>query len=153
MERRRAHSKVIDRLATAHVAKEPNGVDGDKGMVSFGSYVRREFALGFSAYSGSYAMTGKPVRQLNAAPEDSLDGRMIANRESYVSLSEMQAVRIAPRLAGTRRGILRRHANRFLFEVRNPCARTRAFACSKEIELRRTFPALGDHRADWLLGS
>lgn len=66
-------------------------------MVSFGSYVRREFksrafALGFSAYSGSYAMTGQPVRPLSVAPGDSLEARAFAGRESdtaYLSLKEL----------------------------------------------------------------
>ena len=60
----------------------PANVHGHR-IIPFGSYVRREFgdrafALGFSAYSGSYAMTGQPVRQLSAGPDDSLDGRAIA---------------------------------------------------------------------------
>ena len=95
MARLPARSKVIVWAATTHVAKDLSGVSGDEGMVSFGSYVRREFgdrafALVFSAYSGSYAMTGQPVRQLSAAPDDSLDGRAIADGESYVSLSELR---------------------------------------------------------------
>jgi erythromycin esterase-like protein len=101
MARLPAHSKVIVWAATTHVAKGLSGVSGDEGMVSFGSYVRKEFgdrafALGFSANSGSYAMTGQPVRQLNAAPEDSLDGRTIADGESYVSLSELRKMGAIP---------------------------------------------------------
>src|SRR4051812_18930228 len=38
-----AHSKVIVWAATNHVAKDMSAVSGDKGVVSFGSYVRREF--------------------------------------------------------------------------------------------------------------
>ena len=58
-----AHSKVIVWAANTHVAKDLSGVPGEEGVIPFGSYVRREFkgrafALGFSAYSGSYAMTG-----------------------------------------------------------------------------------------------
>jgi hypothetical protein len=56
----------------------------------------RAFALGFSAFSGSYAMTGQPVRQLSAAPEDSLDGRTIAGGDSYVSLSELHKMGAIP---------------------------------------------------------
>jgi erythromycin esterase-like protein len=101
MARLPTHSKVILWAATTHVAKDLSGVSGDEGMVSFGSYVHKEFgdrafALGFSAYSGSYAMTGQPVRQLNAAPEDSLDGRAIADGKSYVSLSELRKMGAIP---------------------------------------------------------
>jgi len=95
MARLPAHSKVIVWAATIHVAKDLSGVSGNEGVISFGSYVRREFgdrafALGFSAYSGSYALTGQPVRQLSAAPDDSLDGRLSAERESYVALGELR---------------------------------------------------------------
>jgi len=95
MARLPARSKVIVWAATTHVAKELSGVSGAEGMVSFGSYVRREFGdraftLGFSAYSGSYAMTGQPVRQLSAAPENSLDGRTSADGVDYVSLGELR---------------------------------------------------------------
>ena len=95
MARLPARSKVIVWAATTHVAKELSGVSGAEGMVSFGSYVRREFGdraftLGFSAYSGSYAMTGQPVRQLSAAPENSLDGRTSADGVNYVSLGELR---------------------------------------------------------------
>ena len=67
------HSKVIVWAATTHLAKDLSGVDGSDGVVSLGSYIRRDFTsrsfvLGFSAYSGSYAMTGQPVRQLSIAP-------------------------------------------------------------------------------------
>jgi erythromycin esterase-like protein len=95
MARLPAQSKVIVWAATTHAAKELSGVSGAEGAVSFGSYVRREFgnrafALGFSAYSGSYAMTGQPVRQLSAAPDDSMEARTVAGGESYVSLSELR---------------------------------------------------------------
>ena len=88
-------SKVIVWAATTHVAKDLSGVSGSEGLISFGSYVRREFgdrafAMGFSAYSGSYAMTGQPVRQLSAAPDDSLDGRAVADSKSYVPLGELR---------------------------------------------------------------
>jgi len=101
MARLPAHSKIILWAATTHVAKELSGVSGDEGRVSFGSYVRREFgdrafALGFSAYSGSYAMTGQPVRQLGAAPKDSLEGRTSAEGESYVSSSELRKMGAIP---------------------------------------------------------
>jgi erythromycin esterase-like protein len=93
-----AHSKVIVWAANTHVAKDLNGVSGENGVVPFGSYVGREFkshafALGFSAYSGSYARTGQPVRQLSIAPSDSLETQAFAGRDSatsYLSLKELR---------------------------------------------------------------
>jgi len=93
-----AHSKVIVWAANVHVAKELSGVPGEEGLVPFGFYVRREFksrafALGFSAYSGSYAMTGQPVRQLSVAPDDSLEAQALAGRDSdtiYISLKQLR---------------------------------------------------------------
>jgi erythromycin esterase-like protein len=93
-----AHSKVIVWAANIHVAKDLSGVSGEENRLPFGSYVRRKFkgrafALGFSAYSGSYAMTGQPVRQLSVAPGDSLEAQAFAGRESdtaYLSLKELR---------------------------------------------------------------
>jgi erythromycin esterase-like protein len=93
-----AHSKVIVWAANVHVAKNLSGVPGKEGLIPFGFYVRREFksrafALGFSAYSGSYAMTGQPVRQLSVAPDDSLEAQALAGRGSdtvYISLEQLR---------------------------------------------------------------
>jgi erythromycin esterase-like protein len=93
-----AHSKVIVWAANVHVAKHLSGVPGKEGLVPFGFYVRREFksrafALGFSAYSGSYAMTGQPVRQLSVAPNDSLEAQALVGRDSdtiYISLEQLR---------------------------------------------------------------
>jgi erythromycin esterase-like protein len=107
MARLPAHSKVIVWAATTHVAKDLSGVNGNEGAIPFGSYVHNEFkdgafALGFSAYSGSYAMTGQPVRQLSPAPDDSLDARAIANGEIYLSSSELRKLGAIPgRALGT----------------------------------------------------
>jgi erythromycin esterase-like protein len=92
------HSKVIVWAATTHLAKDLSGVGGDEGVVSLGSYIRRDFktrafALGFSAYSGSYSMAGQPVRQLSVAPSTSLEGKALAARDSdtvYLSLEELR---------------------------------------------------------------
>jgi erythromycin esterase-like protein len=93
-----AHSKVIVWAANVHVAKDLSGVPGKEGLVPFGLYVRREFkshafALGFSAYSGSYAMTGQPVLQLSVAPDDSLEAQALAGRDSdtvYIPLEQLR---------------------------------------------------------------
>jgi len=92
-----AHRKVIW-AANVHLAKDLSGVSGEENRVPFGSYLRRRFkgrafALGFSAYSGSYAITGQPVRQLSAAPGDSLEAKIFAGRDSdttYLSLKELR---------------------------------------------------------------
>jgi len=99
-----AHSRVIVWAANTHVAKDLSGVSGEDGVVPFGSYVEREFksrafALGFSAYSGSYAMAGQPVRQLNVAPGDSLEAQAFAGRDSatsYLSLKELRKLGFIP---------------------------------------------------------
>jgi erythromycin esterase-like protein len=101
MARLPANSKVIVWAATNHVAKDLSGVSGSEGVIPFGSHIRRDFgdrafALGFSAYSGSYAMTGQPVRQLSAAPGDSLDARAIAERQTYLSLGELREMGAIP---------------------------------------------------------
>jgi erythromycin esterase-like protein len=101
MARLPAHSKVIVWAATTHVAKELSGVSGSENIVPFGSYIHKEFgdrafALGFSAYSGSYAMTGQATRQLSAAPENSLDGRASTESPSYLSLSELRRLGAIP---------------------------------------------------------
>jgi len=93
-----AHSKVIVWAANVHVAKDLSGVPGEEGLVPLGSYLRRDFmdrafALGFSAYSGSYAFVGQPVRELSAAPDTSLEWRSFAHRDSdtvYISLNQLR---------------------------------------------------------------
>jgi erythromycin esterase-like protein len=87
MSRLPAHSKVIVWTATTHAAKDLTGVPGLEKRVPLGSYIRRKytreaFVLGFSAYSGSYAMTRQPERPLAAAPENSLEGQAFGNGDS-----------------------------------------------------------------------
>lgn len=103
------HSKVIVWAANTHVAKDLSGVPGEEGVVPFGAYVHREFksrafALGFSAYSGSYARTGQPVRPLSVAPPDSLEARALAGRDAdsvYLSSKELRQFGSVPaRLRG-----------------------------------------------------
>ena len=82
-----ANSKVIVWAASTHIAKDLSGVPGQEHLVSMGSFIHREFksqsfALGFSAYSGSYGMLRQPARQLSAAPDNSLEEQAFANRDS-----------------------------------------------------------------------
>jgi CxxC motif-containing protein (DUF1111 family)/erythromycin esterase-like protein len=97
IDRLPAHSKVIVWAATSHVAKDLTGVSGEDGVVPFGSYVQKDFkshafALGFSAYSGSYARIGQLVRPLSVAPSDSLDARVFSGNDfdtKYLSSKEL----------------------------------------------------------------
>ena len=91
-------NKVIVWAATVHTAKNLSGVSGFGGRVPLGSYIRRDledraFSVGFSAYSGSYAFVGRPVSQLTAAPDTSLESRSFANRSTdtvYLSLEQLR---------------------------------------------------------------
>lgn len=103
-------SKVIVWPATVHVAKELSTVPGDESRFSLDFYIHRDFrgrafALGFSAYSGSYAMVGQPVRTLSPAPLGSLESRSLADRDGdtvYLSRSELRKTGpIAARPLGT----------------------------------------------------
>jgi erythromycin esterase-like protein len=92
-----AHSKVIVWAATTHAAKDLSGVPGDV-RILLGSYIHRDFqsrafALGFSAYSGSYAMPGQPAKQLSVAPSDSLEQKTRgASNTVYLSLEELRKI-------------------------------------------------------------
>src|SRR5260370_23126874 len=105
-----SHSKVMVWAATVHTAKGLIGVSGFEGKVPLGSSIRRDFkgrafTLGFSAYSGSYAFVGQPVRQLSAAPDTSLEWRSFANRDFdtvYISLKQLRKFgSVAARPLGT----------------------------------------------------
>ena len=97
-------SKVILWGATTHMAKDLSSVPGRERFVSMGSFIRREFksqsfALGFSAYSGSYGMARQPVRQLNVAPSSSLEGHAFANHDSdtcYLTSSQIRKLGLVP---------------------------------------------------------
>jgi erythromycin esterase-like protein len=95
-------SKVIVWTATVHAARELSNVPGDASRIPFGFYIHRDFGsraftLGFSAYSGSYAMVGQPERQLSPAPPGSLEGQSFARRAgNAVYLSRRDLRRIGP---------------------------------------------------------
>lgn len=99
-----AHSKVIVWTATTHAAKSLSGVPGQEKFVSLGSYIRREFkddafVLGFSAFSGTYAMARQPERPLPAAPANSLEGQAFANADSdtrYLDPNQIRGRRSVP---------------------------------------------------------
>jgi erythromycin esterase-like protein len=104
MSRLPANSKVIVWTATTHAAKDLSGVPGQEKFVPLGSYIRREFkgdafVLGFSAYSGTYAMTRQPARALAAAPANSFEARAFGNDDSdarYFASSEIRTLGAIP---------------------------------------------------------
>jgi erythromycin esterase-like protein len=91
-------SKVIVWAATVHIAKDMSGAVGFESVTPFGSYIHQQFnghafALGFSAYSGSYVVVRPPVRQLSVAPETSIEGRAFAESKAdtvYLSLEQLR---------------------------------------------------------------
>lgn len=99
-----SHRKVIVWAATTHVAKDLHTVSGSEIRVPLGSYIARDFGnraftLGFTAYSGSYAMVGQPVRQLSAAPDGSLESQAFVDRKAdavYLSRRELQRFGLIP---------------------------------------------------------
>ena len=104
------HSKVIVWAATVHTAKELSTVPGFESRIPLGYYIHRDFksrafALGFSAYSGSYAMVGQPVRPLSPSPPASLESQSFAGRDFdtvYLSGSQLRRIgSIAARPLGT----------------------------------------------------
>ena len=109
MARLPVNTKVIVWAANIHVAKDLSGIPGLESRVPLGSYIRREFAdrsfaLGFSAYGGSYGMARQPVRQLSVAPPASLEGQAFAKDSAetrYFTLGQLRAFGAAPaRLTG-----------------------------------------------------
>ena len=103
-------AKIIVWTANNHAAKDLSGVPGQAGRISLGSYLHREFkgdafALGVSAYAGSYARVGQPVRQLEPAADSSLEARAFASGDtstSYLDAARIRAFgRIAARPVGT----------------------------------------------------
>jgi erythromycin esterase-like protein len=100
MSRLPARTKVIVWTATTHAAKTLSGVPGDDHRVSLGSYIHRRFtgdafALGFSAYEGTYAMARQTPRPLVAAPPNSLEGRAFAHGDvepRYLDRRALQAL-------------------------------------------------------------
>lgn len=105
-----SRSKIIVWTATNHAAKDLSVVPGQEKWRSLGSYVAREFTgqgfvLGFSAYSGSYAMGRQPQRPLTPAPANSLEGRAFGEDTSdarYLDASELRKLKAVPsRLVGS----------------------------------------------------
>ena len=98
MSRLPVHSKVIVWAANNHVAKSLSGVAGQDDKVSMGSFIRREFkgrafAVGFSAYGGSYRTTRHPMQQLRVAPPDSLEAEALKDSDSEMRFLNLAKLR------------------------------------------------------------
>jgi len=99
-----ARSKVIVWAANNHVAKDMGAIPTERAVVPFGYYVHREFksrafALGFSAYCGSYAMVGQPAQPLSAAPRNSMEAQAFNGRDSdttFLSSKELRKLGLIP---------------------------------------------------------
>jgi len=91
-------SKIMFWGNTVHVAKDLSPVKGQEGTVPLGAYIHREFgnrstALGFSAYSGSYAMYHQPIQNMSVAPFDSIEGWALVKNDSnsrYLTGEQLQ---------------------------------------------------------------
>jgi erythromycin esterase-like protein len=103
-------AKIIVWTANNHAAKDLSSVPGQDGRVSLGSYLHRElgadaFALGSSAFGGTYARVGQPVRQLDPAPDSSLEARAFARGDTstaYLDAARIRAFgRVVARPLGT----------------------------------------------------
>jgi len=94
-----AGSKIIVWAATTHVAKTLASVPGREGFVPLGTYIHsdygsRAFAVGFSAYAGTYGMANQPPRELLLAPDSTLEARALARsgaQEHYLGTAELEA--------------------------------------------------------------
>ena len=94
-----AGSKIIVWAATTHVAKTLATVPGREGFIPLGSYIHRDygsraFAVGFSAYAGTYGMAHQAPRELLPAPDSTLEARALAHTgapEHYLGTAELEA--------------------------------------------------------------
>jgi erythromycin esterase-like protein len=82
-ERLGPKAKSIVWCSTIHAAKSLDGLEQYRGFVSLGQrihehYGERAASIGFSAYSGATQPRGRPGRELDVAPPDSLEGQVLA---------------------------------------------------------------------------
>jgi erythromycin esterase-like protein len=93
-----SRAKVIVWTATVHAAKSLRGVPGSEKQMPMGSYIQHEFGdgafvLAFSARSGRYRLSRQPERTLTPAPDTTLEGRLLANKDAdtrYVGHAELR---------------------------------------------------------------
>ena len=96
--------KVILWAATVHIAKQASPEWGDRTGTNFGSLIHRKFgkdafSLGFSAVGGSYRMGGKAIREMPAAPGDSVETQAMKGggaAASYVGRERLEGMGTLP---------------------------------------------------------
>jgi erythromycin esterase-like protein len=94
-----AGSKIMVWAATTHIAKTLATVPGQEAFIPLGSYIHRDygsraFAVGFSAYAGTYGMPHQAPRELLIAPDSTLEARALARTgapEHYLGTAELEA--------------------------------------------------------------
>ena len=96
--------KVIIWAATVHIAKQGDPTWGDRTGTNFGSFVHQKygdhaFSLGFSARTGSYRQGRHEVREMPAAPLDSVEAQAWRGNRSgatYVESGQLAAMGTVP---------------------------------------------------------
>lgn len=96
--------KVIIWAATVHIAKQADPTWADHSGTNFGSFVNRKYAtrafsLGFSSLTGTYRAGSHDVREVTAAPPDSIEARAMRGNDSgatFVGSSQLAAMGTAP---------------------------------------------------------
>jgi erythromycin esterase-like protein len=81
--------KIIVWCATVHAAKDLTSVETQEKRVPLGAFLHRDyssksFALGFSAYSGQYAMVGAKPRDMGIAHNQSIEGVTFSDNDRDV---------------------------------------------------------------------
>jgi erythromycin esterase-like protein len=96
--------KVIVWAATVHIAKKADPAWGDHAGTNFGSFMHRKygqdaFSLGSSALTGSYRQGAREIREMPAAPMDSVEVRALRGGDataSYVGPAQLGAMGTLP---------------------------------------------------------
>lgn len=96
-ERLGPESKSIVWCSTIHAAKTLEGLEAYRGIASLGQriherYGERAAAVGFTAYSGRSQPRGRPGRELEVAPPDSLEGQVLGPEQDlrYLDADELR---------------------------------------------------------------
>lgn len=95
-ERLGPEAKSIVWCSTVHAAKTLDGLEEYRGIAPLGRrihehYGERAASIGFSAYSGTSQPRGRPGRELDPAPPDSLEGQVLAPEQDlrYLDADEL----------------------------------------------------------------
>lgn len=90
-------AKSIVWCSTVHAAKTLDGLESHRGITPLGQRIHEHYgeavaSIGFSAYSGASQPRGRPGRELEVAPPDSLEGRVLAPEQElrYLSAEELR---------------------------------------------------------------